>query len=352
MRRMRNMIRVIFCIIFLCIIAFSPLRSPPVLYGQGQVSDEELNRAVTRGLDWLASQQSRRGSWDADGRYPAAMTGMVGIAMLAEGSTPTQGKYASNIRAAVDYLISRSRRNGLIGDEIDDHYTYGHGFGLLFLSQVFGEEEDGTRREDLIDVMTRAIQFCGEAQTSKGGWGYVSARAGNDFDEGSTTVTQVQALRGCRNAGLLVPREIVDRGIEYIRLCAIDNGAGGIQYNIHGGGGRPPISAAAIVCLFDAGEYDDEFVPNLLRYSDRHLSSVGNAADGFWHYAHYYYAQVKYRQGGREWGAYRNRLFRRLINEQNNDGSWSRGPIGRVYLTVNNLTILQLENGSLPIFMR
>jgi hypothetical protein len=345
---MGGMVRVSLYIIAL----FTLLHSPPALHGQGRVPDEELNRAVTRGLDWLASQQSRRGSWDADGMYPSAMTGMAGIAFLAEGSTTSQGKYAPNIRAAVDFLISKSRRNGLIGDDNDDRYIYGHGFGLLFLSQVFGEEEDEARREDLVDVMTRAIRFCGESQTSKGGWGYVSARDGNDFDEGSTTITQVQALRGCRNAGMLVPREIIERGIEYIRLCAINDGAGGIQYNIHGGGGRPPISAAAIVCLFDAGEYDDVFVPNLLQYSDRHLSNIGNTSDGFWHYAHYYYSQVKYRQGGREWEEYRNRLFRRLINEQNNDGSWSRGPVGRVYLTANNLTILQLENAALPIYMR
>ena len=324
----------------------------PVLPGQERVSDEELNRAVSRGLDWLASQQSRRGSWDADGMYPSAMTGMAGIALLAEGSTSTQGKYAPNIRAAVDFLISKSRRNGLIGDDNDDRYTYGHGFGLLFLSQVFGEEEDESHREELVDVITRAVQFCGESQTSKGGWGYVSAKDGRDFDEGSTTITQVQALRGCRNAGIVVPKEIIDKGVAYIRRCAIENGVGGIQYSIQGGGGRPPISAAAIVCLFDAGEYDDVFVPNLLRYTDRHFSGVSGTSDSFWHYAHYYYSQVKYRQGDKEWIEYRDKLFRRLIGEQDSNGAWTRGPIGKVYITANNLTILQLESGTLPIYTR
>ena len=323
---------------------------PPMLYGQ--VSEEDLNRTVTKGLDWLAASQSRRGSWDAESMYTSAMTGMAGIALLAEGSTTSQGKYAPNIRAAADFLASKSRRNGLIGDDNDDRYTYGHGFALLFLSQVFGEEEDEARREELMDVMTRAVRFCGEAQTKSGGWGYVSAKDGNNFDEGSTTITQVQALRGCRNAGIQVPKEIIDQGVAYIRRCAIDSGAGGVQYNIHGGGGRPPISAAAIVCLFDMGEYDDVFVPNLLRFSDKHLNTTGNSNDGFWHYAHYYYSQVKYRQGGKEWDEYRSRQFRRLINEQENNGSWSRGPVGRVYLTANNLTILQLDNATLPIYMR
>src|SRR5690606_13551684 len=97
----------------------------------------------------------------------------------------TQGKYAPNIRKAVDYIVSRSRPNGLIGDPTrDDRYTYGHGFSMLFLSQVLGEEEDADRRETLIDVLTRAVQFTGEAQTPAGGWGYVSAKDGHNFDEG------------------------------------------------------------------------------------------------------------------------------------------------------------------------
>jgi hypothetical protein len=202
------------------------IHCPPVLYGQ--VSEEDLNRTITKGLDWLAACQTRRGSWDADGMYPSAMTGMAGIALLSEGSTTTQGKYASNIRDAVDFLIAKSRKNGLIGDENDDRYTYGHGFGLLFLSQVFGEEEDETRREELIDVMTRAVKFCGQAQTKAGGWGYVSAKDGSDFDEGSTTITQVQALRGCRNAGIHVPKEIIDKAIEYIHKCSLKEGSEGV----------------------------------------------------------------------------------------------------------------------------
>ena len=106
--------------------------------------DEARDKVVSRGLDWLAKKQSRRGSWSAnEGRYPTAMTALAGTAMLMEGSTTTQGRYAEPVRQAVDYLVSRSRTNGLIGDpKGDDRYTYGHGFSMLFLSQVLGEEED------------------------------------------------------------------------------------------------------------------------------------------------------------------------------------------------------------------
>ncbi len=125
-----------------------------------------------------------------------------GLAFLCSGSTSTQGPYAKNISRTTDFLLSKSRANGLIGDQVADvRYTYGHGFAMLFLSQILGEEGLLDRREELVAVLNKAVDFCGKAQTPSGGWGYVSAKDANDYDEGSTTITQVQGLRGCRNAG-------------------------------------------------------------------------------------------------------------------------------------------------------
>ena len=233
--------------------------------------DPRTSKVIAHALDWVANTQSRLGHWTAtDGRYPTSMTALAGTALLAEGSTTTQGKYSRQIRLAVDYLLTRSRPNGLIGDPLrDDRYTYGHGYSMLFLSQVLGEEEDETRRKELIDALTRAVRFTGEAQTPAGGWGYVSAKDGNDFDEGSTTITQVQGLRGCRNAGIPVPKEIIDKAVTYIRKCTLPDG--GVQYSSKGGGARPAISAAAIACLFNAGEYDSQYVPRLLKYCENNL---------------------------------------------------------------------------------
>jgi hypothetical protein len=241
---------------FLCVVgsAIAVAIAISAARAEGAPKDPEIQRVVARGLEWLASHQSRRGHWTANGgRYPTTMTAMSGLALLCEGSTTTQGKYAGNIRLAVNYLLDRSRPNGLIGDPLqDDRYTYGHGFSMLFLSQVLGEEEDLERREQLVDALSRAVVFCGQAQTEAGGWGYVSAVDGHGFDEGSTTITQVQGLRGCRNAGIPVPKEIIDKAVNYIRKCTLPDG--GVQYNIKGGGGRPAITAAAIACLFNAGE--------------------------------------------------------------------------------------------------
>ena len=321
--------------------------------------DPQVRKAIDGGLDWLAYQQHKLGHWTAQGRYPTAMTALAGLAMLSEGSTTTQGKYAENIRRAVDFLTGRSRPNGLIGDVDDDRYTYGHGFAMLFLSEVLGEEEDLERRQELIRVLTNAVLFTGQAQTTAGGWGYVSAKdAGSGgFDEGSTTITQVQGLRGCRNAGIPVPAEVIDMAVKYIHDCTMKDGA--VQYSSKGGGGRPAITAAAIACLYNAGEYDDDYVPRMLEYCKKHLDPGTRDSFGHWHYAHFYYSQVQYREGGSTWDDYRDAVEKRILREATEvkigDATgtvWQQGFVGPVYTTALNLIILQLDNAYLPIYQR
>jgi len=329
--------------------------------GAGAAERPDLDKVIAGGLEWLAAQQKPRGYWmDSQQRYPTAMTALAGIALLCEGSTTTQGKYQKNIEKAVDYLVGRSQpKTGLIGDpDHDNRYTYGHGFSMLFLSQVLGEEGDPARREELIEVLSKAAVFSGQAQTDAGGWGYVSAadvaRRGGIADEGSTTITQVQGLRGCRNAGIVVPNEIIENAVKYIHNCTLPDG--GVQYSSNGGGGRPAITAAAIACLYNAGEYDDEFVPKQLAYCKGKLDNLSGSGFGHWHYAHYYYAQVMYREGGQTWDDYYKKLTTKLLSEAKGMGTgqwyWSQGYIGSVYTTAINLTILQLPNGALPIYQR
>ena len=92
------------------------------------------------------------------------MTALAGMSLICSGATTTQGAYAKNIRRAVDYLCSKCRQNGLIGDPLSDNrYTYGHGFSMLFLSQVLGEEGLLDRREELVEVLSKAVEFSGNA---------------------------------------------------------------------------------------------------------------------------------------------------------------------------------------------
>ncbi|WP_442512224.1 prenyltransferase/squalene oxidase repeat-containing protein [Novipirellula sp. SH528] len=314
--------------------------------------DPRWNDTITKGLNWLSRTQSSRGQWNTQA-YPTALAALAGTAMIGSGSTTTQGPYAKEIARAADYLISKSRDNGLIGDpQSDPRYTYGHGFSMLFLSQVLGEEGLLDRREELVEVLSKAVEFSGNAQTAAGGWGYVSAREGNDFDEGSTTITQVQGLRGCRNAGIPVSAEVITKAKEYIYECK--NPDGGISYSSRQkGSSRPAITAAALAALYNAGDYDSEHVPEMLAYAKESLHDISDStrAFGHWHYTYLYYSQVVYRQGDELWTTFRDRLYDRIVSEQRPDGYWE-GQIHPVYVTACNLIMLQLDRGYLPIYQR
>lgn len=337
----------------LSLLATACLLLGPCAHNAPADEQADTDKAVQQSLDYLASLQKRQGYWEAnEGQYRVAMTALAGTAMLAEGSTTTTGRYAKSIRLAVDFLVSMSRPNGLIGFRDDYHYTYGHGYSMVFLSQVYGEEEDEKRREELREVLTKAVQFCADAQTSRGGWGYVSAAEGNDFDEGSTCITQVQGLRACRNAGIPVSREIIDRAKKYIEECTTTEG--GVQYSIRGGGARPPITAAALAAMFNAGEYDTELTTRMREYCKRNIWPERNlsSSNGFWHYMHFYFAQVVYRTGGEDWQRYRSELTTKLLREMQSGGGWADAQVGTVYATSLNCMMLQLEKGFLPIYQR
>ncbi len=311
---------------------------------------QRWQQSIDKGLGWLAEQQKRSGGWQ-NPTYPVAITALSAIALTCSGSTTTQGPYAKNIRRAVDYLLTHTQANGLIGDpQRDSRYTYGHGFAMLFLSQVLGEEEDIDRREELIEVLRRAVEFSVSAQTKAGGWGYVSSKS-SSFDEGSTTVTQVQGLRGCRNAGIVVPKQAIEDAKQYIYRCQNDDG--GISYSSKSmGSSRPAITAAALAALYNAGDYDSKYVPPMWAYSKKHLHNLDHDRYGHWHYTYLYYSQVVYRQGAESWQPYRDRIYNRLVESQLEDGNWKGNNVGGVYTTAINLTILQLDAGFLPIYQR
>lgn len=337
---------------------------------------DEAQKAIEKGLEYLDRSQHRDGHWDANGgQYPASMTALGGMVMLMEGSTLREGKYSQNIRRAVDWFMDRAQPSGLLGNMNNPteqgRYMYGHGFGLLFLACACGEEEDADRRKRLEKILTKAVEFCGKAQTDKGGWGYVSAADGSNFDEGSVTITQLQALRAAKNAGIVVPKSIIDKSVEYLQKSTTERG--GVIYSLaHGGvavngGERAPLTAAAIACSFSAGQYDSPLAKRWLRYCRDHIGIDGRR-QGHDEYLQYYYAQAMYILGEDRWAKafpeekdasthmtwkkYRKSMFDHILKAQTGEGSWTGGYIGPHFATCVNMTILLLENGTLPIYSR
>lgn len=309
----------------------------------------EAKAAIDRGLAYLAGRQARQGSWKNRARsyrgYPVAMTGLAGLAFLMDGNTTTQGRYAQQIDRAARYLMRSSTPSGLIARvEQESRPMYGHGFSMLFLGQLYGMTEDVTRAQRLHEVLTDAIRLTSRSQSQLGGWIYTPDARG---DEGSVTITQVQALRSCRNAGLAVPKDVIDAAMAY--LDKSQNSDGGIRYTAsHGGSSRVPITAAAVCCWYNAGQYDNPRAKQALDFCKRKLLG-GATAGGHDFYAHLYYSQALYVGNDPTWDDYFAKRRDYLLAGQRPDGSWRGGGIGDVYGTSVALIILQLPFNQLPI---
>jgi hypothetical protein len=361
------------------------LFGPGPACGRADEVPEKYREAIHKGLEYLVKNQHKDGHWGANAdQYPVSMTALAGMALLMEGSTVRDGKYATPIRLAADWLMDRSmkgnQRDGLIGNP--DHpteagrYMYGHGFSLLFLASVYGDEEDRDRRDRLKDILTRAVKYTGNAQSTQGGWYYTSKQEGHDQDEGSVTVTQVQALRAARNAGIAVPKDVIRKAQDYLKNSTTDRG--GVIYSLGrggfraaAGGERPALTAAAISCAFGAGDYKSELVKKWFKYCQTVFpSGIGGVRLGHDEYTYYYYSQSLYMLGDTGWGKlfpgtprdqwvtwskYREGMFDHLMRTQNGDGSWPSGggfSVGPVYSTAIYCAILQLDKGALPIYQR
>ena len=350
----------------------------PALAVGGEIP-KEYRETVNKGLAWMVKKQHKDGHWggNSDG-YSTWMTAMGGVSLLCEGSTIREGKYRDNISRATKWLMDRARPDGLIGDPAraseGGRYMYGHGHAMLFLSCVLSEDMNVERRERLVEILGKAAKFTSDAQTTRRGWGFVSGNDGSNFDEGLSTVLQLQALRAARAAGVVVCEETIAKGRKY--LVDSTNEEGGVVHSLAfgqppgRGDGQAELTAGATACAFSAGDYDS---PSVLAWLRNCQTTFAIPADTgrlrLSEYENYYFAQVAYGLGEDRferlfpkarasqrlsWSRYRTATFQELVETQSADGSWelSSWGIGKVLTTACHLTAMQLDRAVLPIYQR
>jgi len=335
-----------------------------------EMMDAKTVQCIDNGLNYLVKTQRADGSWlnsGGYGSYPAAMTALAGLSLMAGGSTADTGPYSRNVAKAMNYLIrtAKSHNDGLIpGPGGESRSMHGHGFALLFLAQCYGTELDHETSKDLREVLDKAVAVTvgsqsdlGKQNNNAGGWIYTPDSKG---DEGSVTVTQLQALRACRNAGIKVPKSTIDRAVAYLKYC--QGADGGICYSAQSrGSSRPAISAAAIACFYAAGVYDRqtggagaeaEMVEKLVNYVRGQVNTESSSWGGHYFYTHFYLAQAWYQRGGKDWTDYYPNMSQRLQKMQSPDGSWNGDQVGTTYGTAIATIILQLPYNYLPIYQK
>ncbi len=378
-------------IVTLCLVICLLTGPTAVAYTAGSAADSTADRAVDqtvaqavdgavdRAVGYLLSKQLPDGSIGGElyARHPA-VAGLVGLALLADGSTPQSGKHREPCDRLLGYLLASAqmdgKKTGLIGaaDATNLQPMYGHGFALAFLAECLGMSD----RPDLREKVERGVELIVRTQNEQGGWRY-EAEIILEADI-SVTATQLTALRAAKNASLYVPNETIDRAADYIRKC--HNADGGFRYRHILKESAFARSAAALVALQAIGLYGgskdeargdarngeravrefDEIIEKGYAYLQRFAPDAPALADGsgrepeYYVYGHYYAAQAIWCAGENsplDFNRWYASIASALLKRQATDGSW-KSSISTEAETAMVVILLRLPKGLVPGLQR
>ena len=329
---------------------FGESRRGDVPEGTLEMMTPATDEAIKNGLAWLAGSQNSDGSY-GNGAYRGniAVTSLAGLAFMSSGSSPGRGPYGPQIDKALAYVMQNTSRSGFIAVRASSTHgpMYSHGFGTLFLAEAYGM----THRPEIREKLQKAVRLIIDSQNVEGGWRYQPVR--NDADL-SVTICQINALRAARNAGLFIPKETIEACIRYVKRS--QNPDGGFRYMLQAGATSEfPRSAAGVVALQSAGEYDSKEVRDGIAYLRQFINMARpqqGRRNNHYFYGQYYAAQAMWLEGGEPWAEWYPAIRTELIRRQSAIGYWSDPSVCNEYGTAMALIILQIPNDYLPIFQR
>ncbi|MDO4576265.1 MAG: terpene cyclase/mutase family protein [Planctomycetia bacterium] len=328
-------------VLFACLAGIAPA------YAETFFVPPETDAAIARGLDYFRKRlDAGQPLGDGAFRNNPAVTALVGMAFLSSGSTPLDGPDAAYVQICLDRLLAQSQPGGVIAPTglSGQPLMYGHGFAVLFLAECYGMSPQDEKIRPVLDA---AVSVILQAQNPRGGWRYTLRPFEEDV---SVTSCMTVALRACRNAGIEVPSEAMEKALAYLKTC--QNPDGGFRYREMAGPSAWPRTAAVLAALCSAGVYDEDEIAQGLRYLNA-TSAELRPDDGYYPYAVYYAAQAYWLCDLPEfpWKSWYTQTSRVLAERQKPNGSWSSA-VSTDYATAMTLIVLQVPNNSLPIFQR
>jgi len=322
--------------------------------------------SVQLGLQWLARNQLKDGSWSLLGPYSngaanenenqVSATAMALLAFQGNGVTHKTGKFKDNVTRGWAWLIKQQDGDGNFFHEGPfNHHFYTQGQCTIALCELYAMTKD----EKYKDPALKAVQYLLRSQSTEGGWRY-SPNADSDC---SVTGWVVMALQSARMGGLDVPDDNLRRVERFLDRIAMN---GGSRYPYQKGKeATNTMTAEALLCRQYLGWPRDDA---RLVEGATWLTQPGNLINfnqGRNVYYWYYATQVMHHMEGDYWRTW-NKVMRQVLPEQQvkagkEAGSWD--PIrpsrdeweafgGRLYVTCLSIYMLEVYYRHLPLYSK
>jgi hypothetical protein len=314
----------------------------------------DVEQIYERGLEWLASSQTKEGTWDGGDNGPG-ITGMCVMAFLASGEDPNFGRYSENIRRAVRSMLqSQPAATGFFGGNAGHSSMYHHGFAMLGVSEVYGVlDEDSLwppqtsadERRSIGDALELAVRA---AVTSQKNNQFNAWRYGPEATDADTSVTGavLMGLLAARNAGIKVPDESIDKALDYFKTMTTNRGE--VGYSGVGGGGSANLKSIAAL-VYAIGKRKE--LPQYKGVLGAITVNLEHEEYSYPEYFRYYTAQALFQGDFEAWNKWNLKTARQLKELQNKDGSFS-SQHGPAYGTGMSLLAMALNYRFLPIYER
>jgi hypothetical protein len=317
---------------------------------------EAAQQVIQQGLAYLRRNRHEDGSFGTGQYRGVAITSLGGLAMMSGGHLPGRGIYGDVVAKALRYVLSQEDKAqaGYLHSRHDPRHDgmYSHGFGTLFLAEAHGTVPEPGLAGEVRDLLKKAVQHTLASQNGEGGWRYEPRSREADI---SVTVCQIMALRAGRNVGIDVPKEKVDKCIEYVKRC--QDRDGGFRYMAQGGPTGFARTAAGVAALLCAGIYKGRELESGLKYlmqykPNPHTPYYSHPYNLHYFYGHYYAAQAMWTAGGTYWQEWYPGIRDELIRtNRRSDGGW-HDTVCSHYATALACIILQIPNNYLPILQK
>ena len=309
-------------------LAAAALLAPPRAAAQGVTVPDEVDEAIERGLEYLASVQKPDGSFPDNHGTTGSISALAGMAFLAKGYTPDSDKYGENIDRCIDYILSIvDPTNGYFGVTKPGSGMYVHAICTLFLTEVSGMVSP-ERQARMDPVIEKAVQLIID------GW-------------------VIMALRSARLNGARIPNDTMSRALDYVkRMCYSADGS--FTYQGGNSGSGDTLTGAGILYLELCGRHNDpmalraaRFLTDRRRYTELRPNNNNNRAYGL-----YYASQGLFQIGGTGWDDFQRWMYSTWIPAQSGNGSWSAEENSRPYATAMVVLAFTPPYRQLPIYQR
>jgi len=306
-------------------------------------------KAARKGLDWLKKVANRDGGYGVDVGQTSDIgcSCMVGLAMMARGTTPIEGAHRAALRKTRAYVIKQTEKmpsNDITAQENTQLQRkigrHAHSFfASLFLSQVMGLGTDPSIVKPAIKKVVKAVV---KAQSSNGDWGSTS------WAPTLGTVMGWVSLRAADFAGLSVggaPEKTAEHLIE--KMSANLNQSRGWMHDLYK-------NASGIRVLY-AMQMEDKPITKKAFADALRLVSKDNTpftqAGGEEFLAFHLITETMLKKGGKDWNKWYPVVRDKLIKVQNNDGSWvgHHCITSRTFCTAAAILVLTAPYRYLPI---